>query len=41
MDKLWNTYQLTMSVLEEMVINPLVLDHGHELEQYGIVTNEV
>lgn len=35
-DKLRETYQLTMNLLEDVVMKPLVLDPGHELQQYGL-----
>lgn len=36
MDKLRETYQLTMDLLVDVAIKPLVLDPGHELQQYGL-----
>ncbi|QOS79766.1 hypothetical protein JNUCC31_02095 [Paenibacillus sp. JNUCC31] len=35
-DKLRETYQLTMNLLEDVATKPLVLDPGHELQQYGL-----
>jgi hypothetical protein len=35
-DKLRETYQLTMNLLEDVVTKALVLDPGHELQQYGL-----
>ncbi|WP_440109579.1 hypothetical protein [Paenibacillus sp. QZ-Y1] len=36
MDKLRETYQLTINLLEDVATKPLVLDPGHELQQYGL-----
>ncbi|WP_146113484.1 hypothetical protein [Paenibacillus sp. PCH8] len=36
MDKLREAYQLTMDLLVDVATKPLVLDPGHELQQYGI-----
>ncbi|MDR6717751.1 hypothetical protein [Paenibacillus sp. 2003] len=36
MDKLRETYQLTMDLLVDVATKPLVLDPGHELQQYGL-----
>ncbi|MFC9709800.1 hypothetical protein ACFTRD_16810 [Paenibacillus sp. NPDC056933] len=36
MDKLRETYQLTMTLLEDVAAKPLVLDPGHELQQHGM-----
>jgi GR25 family glycosyltransferase involved in LPS biosynthesis len=35
-DELRESYQLTMNLLEDVVTKPLVLDPGHELQQYGL-----
>ncbi|MHA7579503.1 hypothetical protein ACX12E_03830 [Paenibacillus vandeheii] len=35
-DELREAYQLTMNLLEDVVTKPLVLDPGHELQQYGL-----